>query len=112
MKPRALSSRLFSCLVLLALVLPAALPTASPVPIWEPDPSVVDVYLQDILGSTSGDELMEVVVQFEDGILPRDRERVLAGGLTIRHEYTIIPAMWLDGTAGQVERLASYDRIA
>ncbi len=111
MVPQASSSRPFTYLIVLLMLLATPLAMAAPSPLGEVDERVIDPYLRQMLDLTPGGEVIEVVVQFEDGVFSDDLKVVSDLGLDNVHQYTVVPALWLRGRASAIERLAGYDRV-
>jgi len=100
----------YSLVVMLVLILPAAYSMAAPEPVVEPNASVVDSYLRDVLDRTSNDQSVEVIVQFSDEVFLNDRSFVKDLGFEVLYKYSIVPALWLKGPPRAIDALSAYDR--
>jgi serine protease AprX len=104
------SIKMAACATLLILLIPSAMSLGSSTTLGEPDPSVLDPYLIEVMATTGAYEEMEVVIQFKDHVLPQDRDLLRREGIETLHEYHVLPAVWAKATPRQVERLSGYDR--
>jgi len=102
--------KVYVLVVMLVLILPAAYSMAAPEPVGEPDASVVDSYLREVLDRTSNDPNIEVIIQFSEGVFQKDLQFVAGMGFEVLHEYTIIPALWLKGPPRAIDILSTYER--
>jgi len=112
MVPEIKARRATTALVMALMMVPALSAMASPGPMGEPHPWVIDNQLETVLAETPADQEIEVVVQFIGDIGPAERRAVDALGLENLHEYAFIDAMWLRGPPRAVELLSRNDRVA
>ncbi len=105
-------TRTLTVLLVVAMMMPAALPAGGTVQLSEPDWGVVDPVLRDVLATSAPDEALEVIVQFKGSVQPADREALDYLDIDTIHEYHIVPAVWARATPRQVELLAGYPRVS
>ncbi len=98
-------------LLAFVLILPIALPVISPPAIGEPDPAVLDPMLEEILTTTPEDALLDVLVRFESEFVRADDEVLEDLGIHKVGEFRMIPAMHIQATPWQIERLSGYPRV-
>jgi serine protease AprX len=104
-------TKLLSAFIVVSFVVPAMAAATTPSPSDGPDRAVLDDYLEQVLARTPSDRVIEVIVQFKDGITPDDLRAVKNRGFEFMHQYSVVPAMWLKGTPTAIERLSTSDRV-
>ncbi len=97
-------------LVLLLFLIPSSVPIMGEPAEGGVDRAVVDPYLLEVMSNAERHEELEVVIQFVDQVMPRDRDRLLREGVEVLHEFHIVPAVWARATPAQLERLTGYQR--
>ena len=98
-------------LLAFVLILPIALPAISPPAIGEPDPMVMDPMLEEILGTTSDDTRLDVLVRFESEFIRADDKVLEDLGIHKVGQFRMLPAMHIKATPRQIDLLSGYPRV-
>ncbi len=98
-------------LLAFVLILPIALPAISPPAIGEPDSMVIDPMLEEALGNTPEDSRLDVLVRFESEFVRADDEVLEDLGIHKVGQFRMLPAMHIQATPLQIERLSGYPRV-
>lgn len=70
----------------------------------------IDPYLENILETAEEDQLLEIIVQFYDDVLPEDLQAVRNYGFIIKREFHAIPAVYGLATPVIVKMISEYKR--
>jgi subtilisin family serine protease len=97
-------------LMVALLCVPAALPAVSVPDIGEPDPTVIDPHLAQVMKGARETERIEIIVRFDGSITPADRDVLEDLGVHVYGSYHIVPAVHASATSLQLERLSGYER--
>jgi len=73
-------------------------------------PQVLDSNLEKILDSSDLDGKLEVIIQFKDKVLDRDLDLLEDLNFKIKHQYTVLPAIYAEASKASIIALSEYDR--
>lgn len=96
--------------ILLTILIFSSIPVTVATPL-QADHSVLDGVLNRDWETFEDDEIIDLIVQFEDEVTERDRAMLRSLEFTFFEEYKIIAGIHVQGTTESIAQLSHYDRI-